>query len=71
MELEEIQDMAISAVRKQGIDSVGENSMKILRNIKDKEDVLGCVMLMMFVADEFKINLEDELLNKIERVLRI
>ena len=70
MQFEEMQDMAISSIKKSGADAVSKNSMKLMRNIKTKEDVVEYTILLMFLAGEFKMNLEDELLNKIERILK-
>lgn len=72
---EELNDMAIIAVKKKGVEIFGEPGIKLLRTLKASEnpeqDIIKLIIFLMFLADQHKINLEDALLNKIEEIHRL
>lgn len=74
MEFEEINDMAIIAVQRKGMNSFRENSIKKIKNLKHRQKIEKCIteniIVLMYLADKHRINLEDTLLNKIEALNR-
>jgi|GEM_PF-3441018 len=71
MEFEEIKDMAVSAVNKAGL-GISNSSMKLIRMINacPEEEIVNSMIILMFLAEQCKLNLEDNLLNKIENILK-
>ncbi len=69
MQFEEIQDMAISAINKSGL-KLSKNSAKLIKLNKSREEIINSILILMFLADDYKFNLEDNLLNRIEEILR-
>lgn len=70
MDFEEISDMAVNAVARKGMGSFG-NPFKLIRNLDKEnieEEIVNSIIILMFLASQYKLNLEDALLNKIEDI---
>ena len=72
MDFEELNDMAIAVVEKKGLSKFKATSLvKSLKKSKDlKEAIANNIIVMMYLSNQFKFNLEDVLLNKIEAMHR-
>lgn len=70
MDLEEMQDMSVNLIKEKGIEVTGENSFKLMRLIQSapsaKEEIVNSLMMLMYLANEYGMNIEDGFLNKIE-----
>ena len=76
MEFEEMSDMACIAARKKyNLNGISERKkivsylnkkIKNLSDEKNKGEIAECIVLLMFLANNYHVNLEDSMLNKIE-----
>ncbi|MFA4960305.1 MAG: hypothetical protein WC548_01445 [Candidatus Pacearchaeota archaeon] len=81
MEFDELQDMAATAVKKDfrkngydiDVDLMVESLINVLNNFggsdeEMKNQITGMTMLFFAIADRYKFDLQDALLNKIEGI---